>query len=628
MSTRGIEPKSSLDIDMNSSWKALVIGGDDEGRGEGGGGGHREFQEVADYVIVGLGTAGAPLARYLSNGGANRVMVLEAGEDRSTDPKVLQGAINDPNPYGFTGGSFFGDKTLGADPKYSFVRPTKPGAEDPGPQGTFSYSDGRLAGGGSGHNGEVAVRSTPEVYDAWAAETGNPQWTYANLLPLMKAMETYTPCPPHVADPTQRGSSGPLKITQDDTITGPPVPGNPLGPNPGWAALAAAIEAGANAPYATDFNVPSAAVCTSEKQWFTDPVTGNRSWSQSAWLPPGVNAGSLRIVYKASATKVLIRPARGDDGPVAEGVEYFVNGEKDKVKRVRARKKVILAAGTIADAQLLQLSGVGDPAVLGPLGIPVIVANPNVGANMQNHYGVTALIPMFPPGPHGPPFFVTDPIHFRTLGAYSDMSGTPLPTGQANDGVRRLQMEVLPVNAFIPASILTALGIQDVPAVSILTFNYVPQSKGTVKLASTDPTVFPEVDQGFYTDVVAPTDLDRAVQMYKMLFDISTNYTGQPPLYPPLFHYPAPFGPAPDDSLLRSDATHAFLVSAYHCCGTCRMSASPATGVVDGNLDVFGVKGLSCCSDSAVPAITKGNTSYPAFLLGLVKARIEGASVP
>lgn len=567
--------------------------------------GAAENVTIADYVIVGLGTAGCPLARYLSEDMTTSVIVLEAGQNYGTNSQILKGAP-------------LGDPTLANDPRFSFARLADSADISAGLAGTYNYSDGRLWGGSSAHNGLVALRSPPDVYDQWGLI--NPQWAYNNLLPVMLFFEKYTP-DGTVADPAQRGSSGPLYITQDEPLSG----------NHFYTDLTIA----SNSPPISDYNNPTLGdVGIAANQWFVSPPihgggpgTNQRSWSQTAFLPStvitaqgqGVGGRKLSVVSNATATEIIL-DAHASGGPKATGVRYIQGNDPDKIAQVIARKKVILCAGSIANAAILQLSGIGPSDLLSGLGIPVVLANDNVGANMQNHYGPTMLIAQdvdaqLPPF-EGSAFF--SDLSGNVVGAYN--LGPP-------DGVRRFGAGTIAANFYIPHAIVSALGLDNTPSIGFLMFNLEPNSLGTVRISSRDALTAPSIKFRYYQDTTAPTDMDRTIKSYKVIANIAQEY-GTTVLYPPVAHFPAPYGPAPDDSLLEQDAKDVTLIAAYHATGTCRMSSSAATGVVDGNLDVFGVQSLSCADCSVIPVITKGNTAYPAYLIGLVKAKIEGAPVP
>lgn len=118
-----------------------------------------------------------------------------------------------------------------------------------------------------------------------------------------------------------------------------------------------------------------------------DPATGQRCSSANAFLNPVRHRSNLTVITGATVEKILFAeggPSEGD--AVAQGVAYTVvkDGKPGKFE-VKAHKEVILAAGALSSPRLLEVSGVGDAALLKELGIPVIVDNPYVGENLQNH---------------------------------------------------------------------------------------------------------------------------------------------------------------------------------------------------------------------------------------------------
>jgi choline dehydrogenase len=290
---------------------------------------------------------------------------------------------------------------------------------------------------------------------------------------------------------------------------------------------------------------------------------------------------------------------------VAIGVRTQIQADPPRFVDVIAKKGIYICTGAIASPALLQRSGIGDPALLAPLGIPTVFANVNVGRHLVTHYGPATRIPALFENP--PPFALVQ--------CFSDLSGTNLPP---SDGLRRLQF-------------LFAPGI-DGENLVIDGFNWLlePEPIGSVGILSTDPNVDPLVTSNFYT---AP-DLARAVKLLKMWANISLAYTSSMPISPPASFYPVdeyPLGGAPpgDNSRLEAYAKPLAINDiTEHFVGTCRMGANAATAVVDGKLDVFGVSGLSVVCNAIQPVITTGNTSWPAYIIGLLKAKIDGASVP
>lgn len=576
----------------------------------------RDDRDDPDYVIVGLGTAGAVLARFLSDPidgeFKNSVLVIEAGSNFTTggDPvdraRVAQGAP-------------FGDEGVGSDSKFSTFQKMETGEAAPG---FIGYTAGRMWGGSSAHNDLLTVRSSPDVYDDWAIASGSAQWSYDSLLPFMKFMEKYLPNGT-IANLAQRGVAGALTISQDPPLAG----------DPGLAAIQTAIASGANAPLVSDYNDPTLGnVGVAAFQWYsTPPPSTQRSSSSQAYLPTSVvtpdghGVGGRKLTIISEATTLHIIMDTSGSVPEARGIRYFENHNRDVVLTTRARKKVILCAGTVPTAAILQRSGIGDPALLAQYGIPVVVANPNVGKNTYNHYGPGGTIPI-----GGNPIPA-----FQGVIVNVDLSGTVVhPTDQTTDGVRRYQLLGFVGQEFFPCpALFTAQGEQDVPSFTFFGNSMIPKATGSVEIASVDPLTPPNFSVDCYEDSIAPTDLDRAVQALRVIANISLAYTGLMPLWPPAAHFPItdavpyPGAAAPDDSILRLDAKE-LSNQAFHLVGSCRMAASATDGVVDANLDVFGVGKLAICDNSVIPRITTGNTSYPAYLLGLKKAQLEGAQIP
>lgn len=380
---------------------------------------------------------------------------------------------------------------------------------------------------------------------------------------------------------TQRGDRGETSIIQ---LT-PPVDTDPFLQNIGTIGPTAV-------GLPRDFNDPSeGTVGISAPQRFSTPFPNRvRSFSSRDYLQPVVDSGGnglsgrkLRIQSRAFVSRVLF------NGTQAIGVEYFNEGTPGKLIQTFA-DHVILAAGALSSPAILERSGIGDPAILEPLGIKVLVDNPNVGSHLQNHYSITARMTGGP-----------QPVPSAT--GFTDLRGQG---GYVADGIRRMQMNISTI------------------AGNLNQFNGVianPKSRGSVHIVSTNPTVLPQVDHGAYTDgphTQFESDANIVVNYLRYVKQLA-DQNGRTMVAPP----PADF--ASDDALFAfASATPGFL---SHQVGTTRMAGSIADGVVDGRLHVFGVQKLLVADIGIEPLSPDGNTAYSAFVIGLEAARILGADI-
>ncbi len=525
---------------------------------------HHCTRHAWDYIIVGNGTAGAVLARELSNGGEHSVLVLEWGENRTSDPEVLS-----PDPFAY-------NVPLTYDPLYAvnqIVQIAFPNL----PLQFFIYSDGRMWGGSSAHNGMIAVRGTPRLYDRWATISGRTHWSYNNLLPYFLEVEHYT-ANGTIPNPNQRGLNGVLYITQSAPVTSD--------------ALAIAQATATGSPLISDYNDPSLGDIgiSAHQQYITPPSNSYRSFSVNAFTPVGtvvtpdgfgLENRELRIVSHALVNRVVIKDGR------AIGVEYYLNGDVNRAIFLRAKKKVILCAGAIWTPGILERSGIGDRNLLESLGIKVIVDNPNVGEHLINHYGVIGVLS----GTTSAQPFLDGFIDNRPF--------------EPADGVRRIEMlsKTLPGGTTVEVS-GTLLK---------------PKSRGSVHIVETNPTVYPRLTMNLYTDgsvSTQGTDAYEIVSFLKILQTIATAF-GQSVLSPA----PAVYTGG-DSALLTFAETFPNLLIRYHAVGTARMGQTISDGVVNGDLHVIGIRDLVIADASIEPDIQDGDTAYAAYFIPKVAAKI------
>lgn len=516
-----------------------------------------------DYVIVGGGSAGSVLANRLSNAG-NTVCVLEAGP-RDTNRYIHI-------PAGFV-------KTL-HDPAVTWRFQSEPGEWTGGRR--IETTQGRVLGGSSSINGMVFVRGQAQDYDGWA-RMGNPGWSYAELLPYFKRLERRI----GAADEHYRGRDGALPVTDPD-----------------WRhPLCDAFIDGATSlgfPRNPDYNGATQA----GTGYYQRVIHRHRRVSAArAFLYPAMQSGRVDVRTDAPASAIMF------EGRRAMGVRYLAGGvaagAADAPREVRARKEVIVSAGTFNSPKLLQLSGIGPAALLQSRSIAVRHALAGVGENLTDHY--TARIVARVKGSHTINSFASGP---RLLGEIAKWSmGRPsilslsaalvYAFGKSRAELTAPDFTVI----FSPASYREGfLGKLDTfPGMTSGAWQMRPLSTGHVRITSADPLAAPLIQPNYLTH-----EEDRRV--FLAAVRTARKILATPQLAP---YYESEMLPgaaeASDDELL--DFARRYGSSCYHYAGTCRMGPdSDPTAVVDQELKVRGVEGLRVVDASVMPSSPSANT--------------------
>ena len=528
--------------------------------------------EEFDYIVVGAGSAGCVLAARLSEDPAVRVLLLEAG------PPDTSPWIHLPIGYG---------KTMW-DERVNWRYETEP---DPGMNGRRIYwPRGKTLGGSSSINGLIYIRGQREDYDHWDA-LGNRGWSYDEVLPYFVKSEH-----------NQRGvsafhgASGPL-VVSDIGARDPLIE----------AFIAGAGEIGV--PRTEDFN----GAAQGGAGYYQLTTKNGLRWSAArAYLGPAKRRANLKIETDAFAAGIELASGR------ATGVRYRHRGA---MKSAFARAEVLLSAGAIQSPQLLQLSGIGPPALLQSHGIAVAHASPGVGENLQDHLQIRALYESTQPTTNdrlntllGKAGLGLQWLLFRSgpLAVGINQGGCFMRAlhdegthGTSDDDTPRpdIQFHVATLSAEMAGG-----QVHPYSGFTLSTCQLRPESRGHVRIASSDPFVPPRMHAN-YLD----TELDRrtTVAGLKAARAIAASAAMRPRIAREVKPGPAVES---DADLLEFCRNHGATI--FHPSGTCKMGpASDPMAVLDERLRVRGVAGLRVVDCSAMPTLVSGNTHAPAVML-------------
>jgi choline dehydrogenase len=511
---------------------------------------------MADYVIVGAGSAGCVLAARLTEDPQVSVTVLEAGRrDKNRN-------INIP--------AAFGELFRTVD-DWNYATEPEAGCDDR----AMYWPRGKVIGGCSSINAMIYIRGNRADYDGWR-DAGCDGWGYDDVLPYFLRSEGNTR-----GASAYHNSDGPLTVSEQRS------------PSPlSQAYVEAAVQAGLARNL--DFN---GKIQEGVGMYAATQRDGRRCSAAKAFLKPAMKRRNLSVVTGALATKVLTERAR------AVGVEAVVDGRRQVF---RAEREVLLAAGSVNTPQLLLLSGIGPADELAEHGIAVEVDSPNVGRNLQDHVSV------------GASWHCPDPVtlfeadkRLGNIAAYMIRKRGPFTSVVAeaggfvrtDPGLDAPDLQLL----FAPAMFLDH-GFTDPPGHGITLGPYLltPKSRGSITLRSADPAQHPVIKANYYSD---PSDLDRMVAGLRLCLDIVAQ--------PALARYRSErFLPAPGDDSDEALRAHARARSEtiYHPTSSAAMGPAD-TDVCDPQLRVRGIAGLRVVDASVMPSVTRGNTNAPTIMI-------------
>lgn len=539
-----------------------------------------------DYVIIGAGSAGCVLASRLS-------------EDPNTSVCVLEAGPSDWHPYIHLPAGFiktFHMKSI----NWAYQQEVGPYTG-----GRSIYAPrGKTLGGSSSINGHIYNRGQRMDFDTWA-QMGNRGWGYADVLPYFKRLEKRV----GEGDNAFRGRDGNLTVTTMDWR-------DPLCE----AFMEGAVSLGI--PRNPDYNgkiQEGVSYCqrTIDK--------GLRVSGSTAFLKPAMKRPNVHVQTHAHATEIIF------EGKRAVGVRYTKGGMGGTPIEVRANKEVILSGGTYNSPQLLQLSGIGSPDLLGAHGIQVRHALP-VGEGLQDHYAPRTVarvkdIKTINELRRGFSLWIEALKWATARRGLLSLSPTMVycfwHSGESADS-SDLQL------TFTPASYKEGVQgqLEDEPGMTVASWQQRPESRGYVRIRSSDPFA-PPIIQTNYLDA----ELDRRVIVGGM--KLARRLLKSAPLSP---YYAYEDFPGPnintDDEFLAAATERG--TTTFHPGCTCRMGPADSTwAVVDDQLRVHGLEGLRVIDASVMPRMISANLNASTMMIAdrasdLIrgKAPMEAARIP
>jgi choline dehydrogenase len=500
-----------------------------------------------DYVIVGAGSAGCVLAARLSEDPEASVLLLEAGP-----PDVNQ---NIHVPLGYL-------SLAGTEVDWRYASAPEPNCNGR----RISLPRGRVLGGSSSINAMVYIRGNRRDYDDW----GIDGWAWDDLFPYFLK-----------AEDNERGASewhavgGPLPVSDQRS-------GNAVTP----LFVEAAVEAGLARN--EDFN---GAEQDGVGMYQVTQRGGMRASAAVAYLHPASDRENLTVMPYMHVNRVLF------EGKKAVGVEATRLGE---VQELRAEREVILCGGAYNSPKLLMLSGIGPAEHLAMREVEVLLDQPAVGENLGDHPATYTVFTTPEPGS------LLEALEPAAQAEFEASQTGPFASNLAEaGGFARVGagVEAPDIQFHVAAIHIVEEGMGDPQGhgVWVSPCLLTAESRGSVRLASSDPTANPVVRNSFYAE---ESDMARMVDAVRLGEEICAQPAFKPYCAEP---FTGPDGDS-DDALRAHVAATTYEV--YHPVGTCAIGS-----VVDADLCVEGLESLRVVDASVMPTVPRGNTNAPTIAI-------------
>ncbi|GAW26986.1 putative choline dehydrogenase [Rosellinia necatrix] len=546
----------------------------------------KSVEEVAaheyDYIIIGGGTAGCAVASRLSEDRAVSVLLLEKGElsDHWISRIPLASVVN---------GS------------YVVRKPIDPEAGKGNRKHHVIAAE--ALGGNSRNNAMVYTRSVPAYYHRWAL-LGHPTWNWDTVQPYFSKIE-------HMQG--RESPRGTVHIRQHEPVS----------------RIYGFLKRSAQSLGLTvDVNLddPSSPAMGYFDLSLTIDSDGYRHSAERAYLPYNVaieRKGSLHICTGATVKRLDL----SSDGSVASGVivQHPRSNPEGEV-HIKAKREIILCAGSICTPQILQLSGIGPRDLLQRYGVSLRHELSGVGDSLSDHASFPLFVDVDPDDTLHQ--LVRNPLQalkqlflFVIWGAgwlkasldraiflntahldrdtMKVRDNTSLLDSSKVENIPNVEIMIVPVNT----------RPETYPKNASMTFQIAlnqPFSTGTVQINSTDPSAHPTIRLGTLSDA---RDREVARDALRFSLHLAEHFTAESgyPYASRVFKGPASPGSSQDWRDISDDDLDRYVEEniepTYHLTGSCRMGRREEGGVVDDELRVHGARNLRIADASVLPII-------------------------